>query len=61
VTAISGLLVVPALMVLPGLVGLTFNHITATLTGRSIADPLTPTAERSVEEAKARDGRYSVN
>ena len=60
IVAIGGILVVPALMFIPPLVAVTFNHITYDALGISLDDPLEPTPERRAEDARTRGGKYSV-
>jgi uncharacterized membrane protein YesL len=60
IVALGGVLVVPALMFVPPLVAVTFNHITYDALGISLDDPLEPTPERLAEDARTRGGKYSV-
>jgi hypothetical protein len=60
IVALGGVLVVPALMFVPPLVAVTFNHITYDALGTSLDDPLEPTPERRAEDARSRGGKYSV-
>jgi hypothetical protein len=60
IVAIGGVMVVPALMFIPSLVAVTFNHLTYDALGITLADPLEPTPERLGEEARAQGGKYSV-
>lgn len=60
IVAIGGVLVVPALMFVPPLVAVTFNHITYDALGIPLEDPLEPTPERRAEDARTRGGKYSV-
>lgn len=60
IVALGGLLVIPALMFVPPLVAVTFNHLTYDALGIPIDDPLDPTPERRAEEAQGRGGKYSV-
>jgi uncharacterized membrane protein YesL len=61
IVAIGGLLVVPAVMFVPALIALVFNHMTYALLGVTVADPLDPTAERAAEQARTAGSKYSVN
>ena len=61
VVAAGGVLVIPALMFVPALVAVTFNHLASDCLGIPVHDPLDPTAERRNEENRARGSRYSTN
>lgn len=58
--ALGGVLVIPALMFLPALLAVTFNHLVYAELGIAIGDPLDPTAERRAEDERARGGKYST-
>lgn len=60
IIAIGGVLVIPALMFVPALVAVTFNHIVYDTLGIVPADPLEPTDERRAEDGRTRGGKYSV-
>ena len=61
IIAICGVTVVPAVMILPGLLALIANHVTYALLGIPVVDPLDPTSERAAEQERARSSKYSVN
>ena len=60
IVAIAGVMVVPALMFIPPLVAVTFNHLTYDALGITLDDPLEPTPERLGEDARAQGGKYST-
>lgn len=61
IVAVSGLLVIPAVMFLPALVASVFHQLTYASLGIPIADPLDPTPERLAEEQRTAGSKYSVN
>jgi len=61
VVAVGGLLAVPAVMFIPPLVAVTFNHLTYAALGIEVGDALEPTPERRAEEQRAEGSTYASN
>ena len=60
IAALGGVLVTPALMFVPALIAVTFNHLVYDALGSPVADALDPTSERLGEEQRESGGKYSV-